>query len=166
MEISSPGIAVPEVNLNALSGGTVSLGAYRGQKRLVVFFMRAFNCMQCRDMVRKLATRAEILRGLDTDVIVVGPGARQEAERLARAVDTAGRMTILFDPTGDAYDHFSLDKTFFSLIQKSGVFIIDKRGIIARTLMTSNANQWLGDNAITEVVAAVEAVAGGDSLPA
>ncbi|CAG0987631.1 MAG: redoxin domain-containing protein [Anaerolinea sp.] len=148
LESFKPGIPAPDFSLIATSGDRVQLSDWKGHKHVLLFFMRAFNCMQCREFARRLAVEAPKLAERDTQVVILGPGSRQEADRLAKAVDKDNRLTILSDGTGEVYDRFSLNKTFFSLIQKSGVFLINRAGIIHYAAATSIPNRWLNAEVI------------------
>ncbi|HRE49115.1 MAG TPA: redoxin domain-containing protein [Aggregatilineales bacterium] len=146
-----PQTPAPEVVLSNDKGERVSLSNYKGQKTLIVFFMRAFNCMQCRQFVKKMAENAPPLAAKNIQSIVIGPGTRQEAERLVRSLNTPPELVVLHDTDGEAYNTFSLDKAFLSLVQKSGLFLIDQEGILQSAIITANANRWISGRALEDL---------------
>jgi len=158
IEVITPGIAAPAFNLIAANGDRVRLTDYQGKQNVVLFFMRAFTCIQCREFARRLSQQHEAIATHHATTIVVGPGTRQDAQRLQRAIQADGTITILHDGTGTAYDAYILNKVFFSMLQKSAMFVIDKSGIVRYAHATANAMRWLSASAMDQLFESLRAV--------
>ncbi len=91
-----------------------------------------------------MAAASEDFQARNTRLLIVGPGTRQHAQRFVDAIH-AGTTPVLYDQAGKVYDVYMLDSVFFSLIQKSAVFVIDLEGVIRYAYVTSNVMNWRGE---------------------
>jgi peroxiredoxin len=149
------GVPAPDFALTASTGDRIRISDYRGHKNVVVYFMRAFSCMQCRTFARRLASAAGQLEAQGTQVVIVGPGTKADAEKLSREIDPDKRVVILHDGSGAVYDAYALDKVLFSLIQKSALFVVDKGGVLRFARVTANPNSWLTGQWIAQLASEV-----------
>ena len=69
----------------------------------------------------------EQLRVQDIEVLIIGGGSRNDAERLSKRFKLP--FPVLVDPDRAVYRHYGLDKVLIA-IQRSGTFLIDKQGIV------------------------------------
>lgn len=153
LESIAPGIPAPNFTLQSATGERVRLSDFGGKKHIVLFFMRAFNCIQCREFVRRLAETHPAFEEQNAVGIVIGPGTRQEAERLHRGVTSkGGQLIVLYDGSGEVYDSYILNKVFFSLLQKSAAFVLDKEGTVRYAHATANAMRWLAPQSIEQIL--------------
>lgn len=154
------GVPAPDFILTTSAGDRVKLSDFTGRRNIVLFFMRAFSCFQCRLFARRLASAAPQFESHNTQVMIVGPGTRADAEKLSREIDSAHRAIIMHDGTNDVYDRYALDRILFSLIQKSALFVIDREGVIRFAHTTANANHWLSNKWLDEMLDDVKALNG------
>ncbi len=111
--------------------------------------------MQCRDFARQLAAATPELAARSTKVLIIGPGSRGNAERVAKSVK-ADPGQVLYDQTGEVYDKYMLDKVFLSLIQRSAAFIIDSQGVIRYAYVVTNVMNWLNSKSFTNLLATLD----------
>lgn len=83
--------------------------------------------MQCRGHAVQLGRMYEELQAQDTEVLVIGGGNREAAERTSKSLKLL--FPVLADPDREVYRWYGLDKVFLT-IQRSGTFLIDKQGVI------------------------------------
>jgi hypothetical protein len=97
------------------------------------------------------------LSARNTTLLIVGPGTREDAQKLAVLLKVDGSF-ILYDGTGDVYEAYTLDRVMMSMIQQSGVFIIDKAGTL-RFVQTANvALKWVSPQALSGVLNALKEI--------
>jgi len=111
--------------------------------------------MQCRDFARQLAAASPEFEARNTRLLIIGPGSKNDAERMAKATK-AKPSEALFDEAGSAYDAYMLDKVFFSLLQRSAAFIVDKEGVIRYGVVVTNALNWLRSASFQDLLKALE----------
>lgn len=109
------------------AGINTPLGHFGGSERLLVYFMRTFDCPICRAHVRVLRDRHDELRALGARVVVVGPGRPEGAAALAARYPGLP-FPVVADTTGDAYRAAHLRKALFGTIQQSGFVLLDAQG--------------------------------------
>jgi peroxiredoxin len=152
------GVPAPDFTLTASTGERVRLSSLRDQKNALVYFMRAFSCPPCRAFLHRLVNATPRITALQTQVMVVGLGTRAEAEKLSREFDREKQLTVMHDGLGSVYDSYMLDKTLFSLIQKSALFAIDKSGVIRFAHIATAPQAWMITNWIDRVIADIRAL--------
>jgi peroxiredoxin len=113
--------------------------------------------MQCRDFARQLAAAAPDFAARNTQVLIIGPGSRQDAERLVKAIK-ANPGQVLYDETGEVYDRYMLDKVFLSLLQRSAAFIIDPQGVLRYAYVVTNALRWLNSKSFTDLLTTLDSL--------
>jgi peroxiredoxin len=152
VSIAQPNAPAPDFVLVSSTGERVKLSDYRDTHNVVLFFLRAFSCMQCRLFARRLVESHAEISARFGRVIIIGPGTKTEAEKLAKAIDPENKIAILHDGTGEIYDRYKLNKVLFSSVQKSAVLIIDKTGLIRHVVQTANATRWVTEAAVSSVL--------------
>lgn len=83
--------------------------------------------MQCRGHAVQLGRMYEQLQAQDVEVLVIGGGSREDAERLSRMFKLP--FPVLADPDRSVYGSYGLNKALL-FIQRSGTFLIDRPGIV------------------------------------
>src|SRR4051794_8835674 len=100
----------------------VDIAALRGDaKGLVLYFIRAANCMVCLRHVKHLAGLGLAARGVAAAVVV--PGGPAEVERVRRV---AGGLAVVSSDGVAAHRVAGLDRTL--LLQHSGTLLFDASG--------------------------------------
>jgi peroxiredoxin len=125
-EVVQEGMSAPDFSLES-SKGLVSLAKYRGQRNVILFFMREFSCPICRGHVNELSKMYSTLAAQGTEVIVVGGGSLKEAQQLAATYKLP--FAVASDPDRSVYHTYGLHKAL-GLMQRSGTIVIDKQGIV------------------------------------
>jgi peroxiredoxin len=114
--------------------------------------------MQCRAFARQLAAATPDFAAHNTKALVIGPGSRQSAERMAKATK-ADPAQVLYDETGEVYDRYMLDKAFLSLIQRSAAFIVDRQGVLRYAYVVTNVQRWLNSKSFASLLATLDSLA-------
>jgi peroxiredoxin len=83
--------------------------------------------MQCRQHAVQLGRIYTELQLLGAEVLVIGSGSREDAERVANQLKLP--FPMLADPDRAVYLCYGLDKVFRA-IQRSGTFLIDPQGTV------------------------------------
>jgi peroxiredoxin len=104
-----------------------------------------------------LAGAAPQFAARQTRALIIGPGGRREAERLAKTIQ-ADPADILYDEAGAVYDQYMLDKAFFSLIQRSALLVIDRQGMIRHAYVVTNPINWVTGDAFRDLLATLESL--------
>jgi peroxiredoxin len=99
-----------------------------------------------------LAGRAEQLRGMGAEAVVVGPGSAEEATRLAKRLGVT--IPVLGDPTGDALDALGLTRVLGPL-RSTGSVVVDREGTVRYSLRTANPAAALPMAKILDVLGAL-----------
>jgi len=151
--VAQVGSQAPDLALEGATG-RVRLADYRGRQHVALYFMREFSCPMCRRHVAHLRDMYEVLHGKDTAVLVIGGGEREAVARLAAKL--AAPFPLLADPNRAAYHRYGLEKALV-MMQRSGTFLVDKRGILRYALRASLPLAGLDEAAL---LAAIDAAAG------
>jgi peroxiredoxin len=125
-EVVQEGMSAPDFSLES-SKGLVSLAKYRGQRNVILFFMREFSCPICRGHVNELNKIYSTLAAQGVEVIVVGGGSLKEAQQLA--VTYKLPFPAASDPDRSVYHSYGLHKAL-GMLQRSGTIVVDKQGIV------------------------------------
>ncbi len=123
------GLVAPDFSLESSEGKTIHLSDYRGQKNVVLYFMREFVCLSCQRHAEKLGSLYPSIQAQDTEVLVIGHGNRKLAGYVSKNLKLP--FPLLFDETRerDVYQSYHLSRVLLT-IQRSGTFLIDKQGIV------------------------------------
>lgn len=84
-------------------------------------------------------------------LLIVGPGSQPSARRMAESLKI-GPEQVLYDESGEVYDRYMLDKAFFSLIQRSALFVLDRASMVQYAYVVANPQKWLGGEAFQELM--------------
>lgn len=126
MQAIEEGQVAPDFTL-ASSKGDVTLSDYRQQKSVLLYFMREFNCMACRGHVRELGELYPDLQAQGVEVVVIGGGELQPAQKLAELYKLP--FAVAGDSDRAVYHRYGLDKAM-GVIQRSGSILVDQQGIV------------------------------------
>jgi thioredoxin-dependent peroxiredoxin len=119
---------------------TIDLDDYKGRSKVLLYFMREFGCHTCVGHVLQLAKAAPKLRDEGVEVLVIGGGSPQAAQKLAAKYKVP--FPVLADPDREVYDRYTLGKVF-SVWQKSGSFLVDEGGILVYANVSSGPGAGL-----------------------
>src|SRR5688572_10400730 len=95
------GAAAPDFSLESSEKSVIRLSDYRGQKHVVLYFMREFSCMQCQAHAIQLGHLYDQLKTQDTAVLVIGGGDSRAAVRTAMMLRLP--FPVLADPDRQVY---------------------------------------------------------------
>jgi peroxiredoxin len=121
------GSAAPNFSLTSAKGSVIKLADFRGQKNVVLYFVREFACMSCQRNAAELNRMYTDLQAQNTEVLVIGGGSSKDAERMADRLQLT--FPVLGDPAREIYRNYGLSKVL-GAYQRSGTFLIDKQGIL------------------------------------
>lgn len=99
-----PGDMLPLMTLPALSGGEVSLAAFKGERNLILYFFDV-DCMPCVAFLERLAEVLPELREQNTEVVAVGSESVDELAR--RFTDLKLPFPLLSDFDGTAWQLYN-----------------------------------------------------------
>jgi peroxiredoxin len=120
------GLSMPDFTMTAADGTTASFTAERGEVETVAYFLRSSTCAICLKHAQTLAELARTGRLGDRKLMLIVPGAADEAKTLtARVKSDVASMWA----SGMAHSAAGLG-TFLSL-QHSGTFVVDAGGTIS-----------------------------------
>ncbi|MFN8384218.1 MAG: peroxiredoxin family protein [Anaerolineales bacterium] len=137
------GSLAPDFKLRATNGQEISLSAFRGQKNVIVFFIRETTCPQCRTHVTQLGRMYEQFRDAGTEIIVILGEDVDKAREYAEGISLP--FPILSDPDRAVYSLYELEK-YFLLFQRTASLVVDKRGIVRYLKRTTVPNVWLQES--------------------
>lgn len=138
------GMLAPSFQANS-THGEVSLASYRSRKHVVLYFMRALSCPVCQNHVKQLKDLFSTLQTQDATVLIIGAGSQDEATQLASRLQLP--FALIADSQGELYQQYGFQKAF-ALIQKSGVVLIDKQGIMRYVHQVTNPMAGLNKEAL------------------
>ena len=121
------GSAAPDFSLESNDGSLIRLSEFKGQKNVVLYFMREFMCLSCQRHAAQLGRMYSSFQAHDAEVLVIGHGSRKLAEYVSKSLRLP--FPVLFDLTRDTYERYDLSKILMA-IQRSGTFLIDKQGVV------------------------------------
>ena len=137
------GSLAPDFKLRATNGQEVSLSDFRGQKNVIVFFIRETSCPQCRTHVTQLGRMYDQFRDADTEIIVILGEDVDKAKEYADGINLP--FPILADPDRAVYSLYELEK-YFLLFQRTASLVVDKGGIVRYLKRTTVPNVWLQES--------------------
>jgi peroxiredoxin len=143
------GVIAPNFTLESSEGAMIELADFRERSSVLIYFMREFSCLQCQAHVAELRRLFDELRARNTAVLVIGGGARQDADRIARMFRLP--FPVLADPDRVAYRDYGLHKVLFT-VQRSGTFLIDLNGQISYVQRVTNPSASLDKIALMKAV--------------
>lgn len=133
------GELAPDFALEAHSGETVSLSEYRGSRRVVLFFVRAYTCYTCRQHVQGLGRIADQLKAAGTDILVILHADIEQARSYAQINNAP--FPILADPSHSVYNLYGLDKILV-LATRTASLVIEPNGAVSYTKSANNPWGW------------------------
>lgn len=92
---------LPSLQLTDVNGETVNTRGFYGKRNLVLFFVGSLRRDACRGLLRALAERHDEIRGEESEVIAIVPGAREEARKAVDEMRLPFR--VLVDTDGEAH---------------------------------------------------------------
>jgi len=136
------GSMVPDFTLPSNKGGEVKFSDYRG-KKVVLFFVRAYEWLQCRSHVAQLGRlNAEFVKA-GVQVLVILGDTLERAGRYAESLKAP--FPVLADPERTIYHKFELQKNFIG-IQHTASIIVDPNGVITYIKRAMNPMTWLQES--------------------
>jgi peroxiredoxin len=158
-ELIKFGGVAPDFSLPNAVGATVQLYHILKEHNVILYFMREFRWLQCREFARQLAGASKDFTEHNTQLLIIGPGEQAAAYATAHSVG-ADPASVLFDETGAVYDTYLLDKQFFSLIQQTAAFIIAPGGSIRFALKVTNMFRWLDTSVFKDLLTNLDTLTG------
>ncbi|GGJ43589.1 peroxiredoxin family protein [Deinococcus roseus] len=109
------------------SQGVQRLADHRGKSKVLLYFMREFNCPLCMRSVMAIHRIHPLLKQKGVQVIVIGGGDEKAATTVAQRFQFP--FPIAADPERSVYRAYSLEKTL-GFLQWNGTILIDQSGKI------------------------------------
>lgn len=109
------------------SQGPIKLVDYRGKSRVLLYFMREFNCPMCMKNVLALSRLQQTLKQKGIQVIILGGGDVKAANTVAQRFQLP--FPVAADPERSVYRAYNLEKTL-GFLQWNGAILIDQQGKI------------------------------------
>ena len=143
------GMHAPVFTLTGTSG-RVSLGDLIGTHHLLMYFVREFGCHTCMANAVRLAKMRDEIGVANTRIVMVGGGHAEAAQKIRDRYKLP--FPVFADSDHSVYDSFGLDKALL-IFQKSGVFLIDRHGVLRYMHAAGNPSQSFNDREILSEVA-------------
>ena len=144
------GSSVPDFKLMSNTGGEIGLSDQRGQK-IVLFFVREYNWIQCRAHVAQLGRmNAEFVK-VGAQILIILGDTLDRARKYAEILKVP--FPILADPMREVYHRFELQKNFIG-IQRTASVIVDPSGVIRYLKRSVNPMTWLQES--KELIQAIQ----------
>jgi len=137
------GSRAPNFHLTAHTGDTIGLSDFRGRNSVVLFFVREFDCPQCRTHVAQLGRLYSQFQAAGATVIVILGNNLERTREYARL--TGAPFPVLSDPDRQVYLAYELEK-YFLLIQRTASIVVDRDGIVQYLKRTTLPNVWLQES--------------------
>ncbi len=115
----------PDFTLTGHNDKTYSLSDFLGKKNVILFFVRTYACMLCREHTRHLGKIYSQIQDKDTEVLVILNSDKLGAQGYADV--TNAPFPVLADPDHQVYDLYGLNKLIV-LSTRTGSVIVDKAG--------------------------------------
>ncbi|MDX2175282.1 MAG: redoxin domain-containing protein [Candidatus Sumerlaeia bacterium] len=128
------GDTLPQTRFLGPTGEIVDLDSFRGEKNVVLVFMRGFSgsvCIGCSTQMVSLARHADDFAHRDTQVLIVYPGEASSVPQFIKAVQSLDGgfelpYPILLDVNLKAVKSFMIEGS----LAKPTSLIIDKQGVV------------------------------------
>lgn len=137
------GSITPAIALEDADGNEVTLADFRGDRHVLVYFMRSTTCPVCNLHVKHLAKRVARYGAQDVQILVAVPEGPQEASRWAS--EQRLPFPVVTGRAGTPHEAVGLVKKVFGGMQQSGSILIDRTGVIrhvhATTLPTGSLDK-------------------------
>ena len=135
------GSAMPDFKLMANTGAQLALSEYRG-KKVVLFFVREYEWLQCRSHVAQLGRLNDEFVKAGAKILVILGDSLERARKYAETFKLP--FPVLSDPERAVYHRFELHK--FIGIQRTASIIVDQNGVIRYIKRTINTLSWLQES--------------------
>jgi len=122
------GMSMPDIALEDTSGRPVSLGTYRGQLNVVVYFMRSTSCPVCNAHVKDLEQRSAEYARLGVRILIAVPEGRDVAAQWVIKRNIA--LQVVTGRKGTPHGTVGLTRRVFGTMQQSGTVLIDRNGVV------------------------------------
>lgn len=134
----SIGTEAPDFTLPAVSNGQTSLSEFRGEKNVVLVFLRGFMWPFCRRHLAQLRQDYPRFQALETEVLVIA----SDTQGNARSYFQRNELPFpgLVDETHATYNLYDVQSRLLSLGQRPGLFIVDKSGVVRYAYV--GTQQW------------------------
>jgi peroxiredoxin Q/BCP len=150
IQVNAP---APDFQLQAHTGQTIKLSDYQGQK-VVLFFVRTYNCYTCRQHVEHLGRVYQDFQGQGAQILVLLHADMVSAQGYAEV--TRAPFPILADPKHEVYEAFGLDRVFM-FSTRTGSVVIDEAGKVS--YIRTMTNPWGWRNEIENLLGHLQAAA-------
>ena len=137
---SKIGELAPDFTLISQHGQEISLSNYQGKNNVILFFVRAPSCWQCRQHVEQLAQMYPQLQAMDSEILALINTDHKQAQDYAAALKAP--FPILADSDYAIYERYGLNKVFL-LNTRTASVVIDKSGQITYLKSATNPFTWL-----------------------
>ena len=133
----------PDFTLTSHQDTEITLSQFRGQKNVILFFVRAPACWHCREHVEQLGRLYDQYQSFNTEVLVVIDASAEEARDYAK--QTHAKFPVLANPGHTIYELYGLNKVFF-FTSRSGSVVVDTQGKISYMKSALITNAWLKES--------------------
>lgn len=135
IQVNAP---APDFALQAHTGELVKLSDFQGQK-VVLFFVRTYNCYTCRQHVEHLGRNYADFTKQGAKILIILHADMVSAQGYAEV--TRAPFPVLADPKHEVYEAFGLDRVFM-FSTRTGSIIIDEAGTVSYIRTMTNPWGW------------------------
>jgi peroxiredoxin Q/BCP len=153
------GAEAPEFSLPDQDGKMVSLSSFRGQRNLILVFVRGDWCPGCHMMLRTYQKEAEKFRSKNIFAVAIGPDPvgvnREMVEKLGldfRVLsDEKQRTAMIYGVQLDKYDNDFAEK-YEEGIPLPASFLVDKQGVVRYVSRPDKVGEFLDPRTIFPII--------------
>jgi peroxiredoxin len=131
-----PGTAAPDVLVQAADGSSVGLMQYWRRQPVLLFFVRSFGCVFCRDQLRLFRQRYAEFQARGVEIVAIAPSDAISAEHLARGLRLP--FPVMGDLQRQAFAAYGLYETTLGELAKPEVVIRNVQQIARGNLPVLN----------------------------
>jgi peroxiredoxin len=148
--------STPSLALENVDGSPVSIEDYQGKDNVFIYFMRALSCAQCNAAVANMAKNRADFDAANVKVLIAVPEDAKDA-----AVWRAKKnipFPVVVGKAGTAHAEVGLLKKVFGAIQQSGSILLDGKGVVQYTHVSTNPGASYNRTEVAAAIAALPAI--------
>ena len=147
--------STPTLALDDTDGRSFVIEDYRDRESVYIYFMRALSCAQCNAAVQNMAKNRADFAAANVAVLIAVP--EDPADAAAWKAKKNIPFPVVVGRAGTAHAEVGLLRKVFGAIQQSGSVLLDKRGVVRYTHVSTNPGASYNRNEVAAAISALPA---------